>query len=93
MQEEFTRLKLEGRLEGPYVGELDRAWRSLASSLGSKNLLVDLCGVLYVDAAGKRLLVEIHSKSGAEFFGNSALTKYLAEEAMHRNHANGEQGG
>lgn len=78
---------------GPYVGELDRTWRSLASSLGSNKLLVDLCGVLYVDAAGKRLLAEIHGKSRAEFFGNSALTKYFAQEAMQSHHANGKHGG
>ena len=75
-------LKIEGRAAEPLVAELHRAWQDLAPSLGSKKLSVDLCGVTFMDTAGKRLLAEIHDKTGAEFLADTPMTKYFAEEAM-----------
>jgi hypothetical protein len=74
-------LRLEGRVAGPWVEELDRIWRSQAASLGSKRLLVQLCGVTHMDAHGRRALAEIHNKTGAEFLADTPMTKYFAEEA------------
>ncbi len=74
-------LKLEGRLAGPLVGELDRAWRPLAASLGSKKLLVDLCGITHIDLNGRQVLADIHRGTGAEFVADTPMTKYFAEEA------------
>jgi anti-anti-sigma regulatory factor len=75
-------LRLEGRVVGPWVDELDRAWRSLAASLGSKKLFVDLCGVTYMDTAGQRILADIHKGSSAKFLADSPMTKYFAAEAQ-----------
>jgi ABC-type transporter Mla MlaB component len=72
-------IKLEGRIAGPWVDELRRTWLSLAPSLGSKHLCVDLCEVTFVDAAGKHLLTDIR-KSGAGFRADTPLTKFLVEE-------------
>ena len=75
-------LKIEGRLFGLGVPELNRAWQELARSLGSRKLSVDLRGVTFVDATGKRLLAEIHDQTGAEFLADTPLTKYFAEQAQ-----------
>lgn len=53
-------LKLEGRLVGPWVDEVEKAWRSVANSAKAQHLAVDLCDVTFVDAAGKELLSRMH---------------------------------
>jgi anti-anti-sigma factor len=78
---EATVLRIEGRVAGPWVDELDRAWQSVAASLGSKKLLVDLTGITHMDTAGRRILADIHKRTGAEFVADSPMTKYFAEEA------------
>jgi ABC-type transporter Mla MlaB component len=76
-------LKIEGRVAGPQVPELHRAWQSLATSMGERTLRVDLRGVTHVDETGRNLLAEIHARTGAEFMADTPLTKYFAEEAQH----------
>ena len=77
----MTILRLDGSVVGPWVSELDRAWRSLAASLGSKRLLIDLRGVTYVDLDGRRTLTEIHKATGAEFKADTPMTQFFAAEA------------
>ena len=72
-------IKLEGRIVGPWVEELRRTWMSLAPSLGSKVLRIDLCEVTFVDTPGKRLLREV-CITGARFRADTAMTKYLVGE-------------
>ena len=79
-----TQIKIEGRLCGPYVGELERTWKALGPALNTKQLSVDLCGMTGVDEAGKLLLAEIYSKNHAEFIARSVLTEYFAEQARQR---------
>lgn len=77
-------LKIEGRAAEPTIAELLRAWQELATSIGRRKLLVDLRGVTFMDTTGRRLLADIHAKTGAEFLADRPLTKYYAEEAMQR---------
>jgi hypothetical protein len=80
---EAVTLKIEGRVLGLVVPELQRAWQDLlAPSLGSRKLFVDIYGVTSIDATGNRLIAEIHSKTGAEFLADTPLTKYFAEQAQ-----------
>ena len=81
-ENESVILKIEGRVLAPKVSELHRAWQDLAPCLGSRKLSVDICGVTFIDATGKRLLAEIHAKTGAEFLADTPLTKYFAEQAQ-----------
>jgi ABC-type transporter Mla MlaB component len=74
-------LKIEGKISGPHVPELRRAWLDLAPSVGLRKLRVDLCGVTHVDGTGQALLAEIHANTGAEFAADTPLSKYFAEEA------------
>lgn len=75
-------IKLEGKLAGLWIEELNRTWRAAAASLGSRELLCDLRGVTFVDRCGIQLLREIRQKNNATFLADSPLTKYFAEEAM-----------
>lgn len=68
-------------MTGPWVGECDRTYRSVVSSLGAKKLRVDLRGVTHVDQSGKQLLGEIHRSTGADFLADTPMTKYFAQEA------------
>jgi len=65
----------------PMIDELIRTWRDLAPLLGSRKLSIDLRGVTFMDMAGRHLLAEIHSKTGAKFLADTPMTKYFAEEA------------
>lgn len=75
-------IKLEGKIIGPWVEEFNRTWQSLANSLGSKKLQLDLSGVAFVDAKGRQLLREIYQRTNASFLTDSPLTRYFAEDAM-----------
>jgi anti-anti-sigma regulatory factor len=79
-----VRLQLEGKVTGGLVSEFDRTWRSLAPSLGSKKLIVDLREVIHMDAEARGLLAEIHKKTGADFIANTPMAKYFADEARRR---------
>ncbi|HEX3376941.1 MAG TPA: hypothetical protein VHS29_08780 [Candidatus Acidoferrales bacterium] len=74
-------IKIEGKIAGANVAELDRAWREMASGLGEKKLSVDLCGVTFMDGNGNHLLAEIYGKTGAEFIADTPLSKYFAQQA------------
>ncbi len=48
-------IRIEGRLVGPWVKELEACWRSVAAS-ETRPVRVDLTGVSYIDDAGVELL-------------------------------------
>lgn len=73
-------LKLEGRLAGPWVAELDRLWRERAPAFERKNLSLDLREITFADAGGIRVLKAIHSRTGAALLSGTPWTQYLAEE-------------
>lgn len=85
-------IKLEGKIIGPWVEELSRACHSLAGSLGSKKLHLDLCGVAFVDAKGRQLLREIYQRADTSFLADSPLTRYFADDAMQQSPNAGEEG-
>src|SRR5271156_567711 len=77
-------LSVEGRLAGQWVATLEQCWRELrASSSPVGKFSVNLCGVSFIDAAGKVLLKEIHRQGGhllAEGCLNQAIVKEIAGE-------------
>jgi len=75
-------MKLEGKIGGLWVDELERTWTSLEPLLGSKKLQLDLRGVAFADEKGRKLLRDIYQKTHAGFLTDSPLTKYFADEAM-----------
>jgi len=77
-----TVLSVEGRLTGPRVGTLEQCWRELHGASPREKFYVDLCGVSFIDAAGKVLLKEIYRQGGeliAEGCLNQAIVKEIAE--------------
>jgi anti-anti-sigma regulatory factor len=75
-------MKIEGRVAGVQVPELQQAWRDLAPSLGQRGLLVDLRGVTHMDEAGRKVLADIYEMTRAKFLADTPLTKYFAEDAQ-----------
>jgi anti-anti-sigma regulatory factor len=74
-------MKIEGKIAGPHVSALRRAWQELADSLRGRKFRVDLRDVMHVDGSGGRLLAKMHQETGAEFVADTPLTKYFAESA------------
>src|ERR1700681_857823 len=76
-----TSLTVEGKLAGPWVSALEQSWKDLQASSSGKSLHVNLCGVSFIDAAGKALLAEIHQQGGkliAEGCLNQAIVREIA---------------
>ncbi|MBK9120396.1 MAG: hypothetical protein IPM18_12460 [Phycisphaerales bacterium] len=73
--------RLDGRLEGPWVHELDRCWRSLMDSASQPTICVDLTNVTFVDAAGKARLARMYEQ-GAQFIAGDCLTKAIVAEIL-----------
>lgn len=81
-----TRLMLEGRLAGPWVGELERVWRdSKGSSTGS--LVVDLTGVTYIEQEGKGLLSRMWL-DGAELLAAGCCSRSIVADIMSAGRSN-----
>ena len=76
--------RLEGRLEGPWVRELEECLHSTLDGASRPTVCVDLTGVTYIDAAGKARLVEMHEQ-GAEFVADDCETKAIVEEIVGMN--------
>ncbi len=71
-------LKLEGKLAGAWVRELEECWRTAASSRNRRTVWVDLTGVDYVDTAGRYLLALMHT-AGVRFVTRGCAMSALIE--------------
>ena len=78
--EAITRLILEGRLEGAWVGELSRVWDGLRRSCGAI-VEVNLSGVSYASESGARLLRAMRVQ-GAALTADSSLAKSWIEDQI-----------
>jgi outer membrane protein len=77
-------LTVEGRLAGESVSTLEQCWRELHGGSPDEKFSVDLCGVSFIDAAGKTLLKEIHRQGGrlvAQGCLNQETVKEITGEA------------
>jgi hypothetical protein len=84
-------IKLEGRIAGPWVAELDRVWVETAPQLAFKNLSIDLRDVTYADGAGKQALRGIFAQTGAEMVYSTPWTEFLAEQITRESAQPGEE--
>jgi ABC-type transporter Mla MlaB component len=73
------RLRLEGRLTGTWVPELEAAWRAARHAHPGQPLLVDLREVDVVDAAGRYLLALLH-EAGVGFEARGCAMCELVRE-------------
>jgi len=74
-----TILNVEGRLAGPRVATLEQCWRELYAASPKQKFSIDLCGVSFIDNAGKVLLVEMH-RLGAELIAEGCLNQAIVRE-------------
>lgn len=82
-------LSVEGRLAGTSLGTLEQCWRELHSTSPSEKFSVDLCGVSFIDAAGKVLLREINRQGGqliAQGCLNQAIIREISDQKKEQTH-------
>ena len=72
-------MRLEGRLIGPWVEELRRAWISTHSSAARQPVQVDLSGVTFVCAEGKELLARM-AREGAVLHATDVVNQAMIAE-------------
>lgn len=75
----FTVYKLEGDLAGAWVDELREAWFANPASKSRKTDVVDLNGVIRIDAAGLHLL-SVMNIAGVRFVSRAPYTRSLLAE-------------
>ena len=73
------RLKLEGRLTGAWVHELEQCWKTASSTTQGRRTVVDLEEVDFVDPAGQILLSDMHSQ-GVEMVAVTPLICSVLKE-------------
>jgi len=78
-ESEFTTFELEGKLAGPWVSELEKAWRAAESAASAAKIRVRLRSVSYIDDAGKDLLVRMH-REGVEMVAVGCMTRAIVAE-------------
>src|SRR6202047_3076335 len=72
-------LTVEGRLTGQTVPTLEQFWREVRAASPKEKFNVNLCGVTFIDAAGKALLKEIHNQ-GARLSAEGCLNQEIIKE-------------
>jgi ABC-type transporter Mla MlaB component len=80
------RLKLAGRLSGPWVGETENVWRSALCS--NEEVEVDVTEVTAVDSAGCELLAAMHH-AGARLVAKGVWMTTLIKEITNEQPATG----
>ena len=76
-----TVLSVEGRLAGPWVAALEQCWRELYAAAPRQKFSVNLCGVSFIDNAGKALLKEMH-RCGGELIAEGCLNQAIVKEIV-----------
>jgi anti-anti-sigma regulatory factor len=77
------RLQLNGELALGSVTEVALCWQTGSSTLGGRRLVIDLSGVVSVDAAGRDLLARM-DREGAAFVATSPEMRELVLEITGR---------
>jgi anti-anti-sigma regulatory factor len=75
---ESVTLRLEGKLIGLWVEEVEQCWRKVFATLGPRMVLVDLSAVDFVDRAGRLLLARMET-AGFRIEGGGLMKEYLVE--------------
>jgi|RhiMetdeSRZDD1v2_1073273.scaffolds.fasta_scaffold738104_3 anti-anti-sigma regulatory factor len=71
--------ELEGRLTGAWVEEFKTCWQQAAAA--NKQVVVRLKEVMFVDEAGKKLLIDMHNQ-GATLAAEGCMMKAIIEEII-----------
>jgi anti-anti-sigma regulatory factor len=74
-------LRVEGRLAGAFVPELENCWRQAQSTQPNRSISVDLKNVTCVDRAGRYLLQLMH-RNGVPFLRAGLALQDILEQIM-----------
>jgi outer membrane protein len=74
-------LSVEGSLSGPRVATLEQCWRELSAASPRPKFCINLCGVSFIDNAGKVLLKEMY-RLGAELLAEGCLNQAIVTEII-----------
>jgi STAS domain len=72
-------LKVEGKLCGPWVKELEREWSRVASEIEGRDVIADLSNVTFLDSAGWDLL-ERMAQEGVDLQAHELLPRFVISE-------------
>ena len=76
-----TVLSVEGRLAGQNVVTLEQCWRELRSASPQEKFYVNLCGVSFIDGAGKMLLKTVYHEGG-QLIADGCLNQAIVKEIV-----------
>jgi len=76
-------LMVEGRLVGPGIEELAKAWKEAAGALEGRRLVLDLSHTTVIGAEAEKAIFQL-MKEGATFSCSDVLTKHLLKQLAHR---------
>jgi len=76
-----TILSVEGRLAGQNVATLEQCWRELRSASPQEKFYVNLCGVSFIDSAGKMLLKTMY-REGGQLIADGCLNQAIVKEIV-----------
>src|SRR5262249_39527287 len=76
-----TVVSVEGRLAGQNVATLEQCWRELRSASPQEKFSVNLCGVSFIDGAGKMLLKTIYHEGG-QLTADGCLNQAIVQEIV-----------
>jgi len=68
-------------LAGQWVAALEQCWRELYAAAPRQKFSVNLCGVSFIDNAGKALLKEMH-RCGGELIAEGCLNQAIVKEIV-----------
>jgi outer membrane protein len=71
--------KLEGKLTGPWVKELEQSWSAARAAGQEHPVVIDLVDVTFIDCAGKCLLARMY-ECGVKLVARTPLNKAIIEE-------------
>jgi hypothetical protein len=77
---QLTKLKVEGKLSGPWVEELERVWGASTPEGAKKGLqlAVDICGVTFIDTGGRELLARMY-RQGVQLLASGCMNRSIVE--------------
>ena len=76
-------LKVEGKLKGPWVTELEHCWQGARASCPGHRLRIELNDITFVEDRGKVLLTEM-LHSGVELIATGPMMKSILEDIAAR---------
>jgi len=80
---QITRFRLEGKMKGDWVRELERCWIHVRKEHPKIQFLIELSQVDYVDDDGRQLLSRMVSERTMLEAHNNLMSASLVDEIMH----------